>query len=276
MRRVRTISSITDQTWFNRTDDTATILFLIPSVAPTLHTINLNQLICQDTHCNIRRISTICVNLRSLTFTSACHPCCATDGVTPADIQCTNLRSLTAYTPPPAWLQLVTTLTPLEVLDIHGWARELASIPLVFKHPHAMQELVAPYDLAPDQLTTLFTGMHNLTVLTISAKHWHHLTHILRTQCPTLQELTVDEVYKHTDNFDYSVFQSGFANLHTLRVREEHDTVEHTIRMFAPLQNLPALTRYITDVGHCKNIAAQALPHVNCLTRFDEHQVALV
>jgi hypothetical protein len=268
MRRVHSISSVDDNSWTNHT--TFIILTLLPSIAPTLVSFTLNNVFCQPTHCYIHRITALCANLRTLRVTGVCHDNCIT--AAPTDIRCTKLRSLLVDTPPPAWLQRVITITTLEVLVIDGTSRTLEDTPLVFKHPPAMHRLVTPYNLTIDRQTAFFANMHNLTDLTTSSRNWPHLIDILRRECPALQKMIIDEAHIFVERLDYTVFQTGFTRLRYLGVHEYYKLLNftYTTAMFAPLNNLPALTHFVTDF-HCYLLVASiALPTITCLCWSDE------
>jgi hypothetical protein len=268
MRRVRSIASIDINTWFNHI--THTVISLVPSFAPTLVSLKLNNAVCTKSICHVRLITKHCVNLVTLVLGWVCNDNCRHDKSTAHEMRCTKLRDLVCPISRPDWVQQVVALAPIQTLAVHGRSRDIQEYPLVFKHPTLVRQLsIIPYissNESPARISALHSGLCNLVEMSITSQNWIPITDTVRRQCPNLQKITVYECFQNIEKIDYTVFQTGFANLQFLGVRDQYDGFKCTAAMFAPLQALPALTHYVTDSTKDREVAIAVLPHIKCLT----------
>jgi hypothetical protein len=265
MRRVRSIASIRMITWSH--DISHTVMSLVPSFAPTLVSLKLNNVICTRSVCQVRLITKHCVNIVTLHIDCNCSFDCRHNELTAGDILCTKLRNFVCNMSRPVWIQQVVAATPVQNFKCHGWSPDIQDYPLVFKHPALVKRLsIIPYigsNASPARISALHSGLCNLVEISVTSQHWVAITDTVRRQCPNLQTLTVYEYFQDGIRIDYTVFRTGFTNLQFLVVHEAQCAGTCHPAMFAPLLALPALTHFITE--HNEE-AAITLPNVTCLT----------
>jgi hypothetical protein len=269
LKRFHSFSSVTLNINSTAPNIDAVILSSLPRFAATLKTLRLTNAICTPTDCYLRLITALCVNLDSLHITTWDDTDCHHAEFDPASIKCTKLTTLTCNYRPVEWLQNILATIPLHSITIYSHTRYQTHAPLVFHHPAALRKLCADgyFDiLTPDQHRTTFEGMHNLEHLEMTPTDWVSTTDAIRTECPNLRSLIVNETWTGPYKLNLTVFQTGFANLRVFGTTKDHGRTHYSYYMLSALRALPALTHFVTSSTINRDIATAVLPHVKCLT----------